>query len=457
MTYALQKIYIFVLNPIYALTGKISEKARSVIIQILCFCFPLFFVLRHSSVLYSLFSLNETQYQLLGTLLIILLIVFSINAPLHTIKWRKLLLYPIIITGICIIVISFIHTVGLGYRVFGFMMLFLYPCLFFVWNNRSDYERLFVPLSIAICVIGCLLFLYSYYQSTIGEFIIFPGNRSAGWLRNPNLFSMIGMVTFCSALYLLVAYRKTISAFLFTSISLGTGFAIVILGQSRLSIAICITCVLATIYFYIRHSEKSALTIIIIKIIVAFNIVLFSLLVSQSMIIMQQASIQPDVSSAPQTTVPVVEPPNSTLSGRFDLDNSVDMNTFSSGRIIIWNSYVQHLNLLGNDFDSTNWLTIAHDPSYHAHNNFIEMSYRFGVPVGILFIILEIIAGIIALGFLFINRQKDISCLFSVIFMIMFTYESMLDVATLPFERITPCYFFFALIPMVDATINKKQ
>lgn len=458
MTNLLQRLYIVTLNPLYALTGKINGKARTIIIQILCFCFPVFFILRHANILYGHFSFHETQCQILGSLLILLIIVFSINAPLHTVEWKKSLLYPILITGICIIIISFIHTIGSGYRAFGLMLIIVYPCLFFVWNNRADYEGLFIPLSKASCVVGFLLLLYCCYQSYIGEFVILPGNRCAGPLGNANSFSMMGMIAFCAALYLFVACNKSKLAFVFNAVSLGAGFAIVILGQSRISFMACIVSFLATVFFYFRYCKRPPITILLIKIIIAFNMILLSLLAAQCIIVNQQ-STENNVTANVSAPVQSSQEDTSVSSAidRFDTENTTDINAFSSGRIVIWQSYAQHLNMIGNDFDSIDWNTIAHDPSHHAHNNFLEMALRFGVPVGILYLLIEVIAGIIALSYLFANRNKYTALLFPIIIMIMFVFESMLEVATLTFERIVPCYFYFALIPMVDATINKKQ
>ena len=118
---------------------------------------------------------------------------------------------------------------------------------------------------------------------------------------------------------------------------------------------------------------------------------------------------------------------------------------------------MRHFNLLGNDFSKVDWNDLTQNTVRHAHNNFFEMSYRFGVPLGVLFIIFEIIACMKALQYLFLNRQKRIVLLLPILFIVMFFFESMLDIATLPFERDAPFYFYMALIPMADKSFKFKE
>lgn len=458
MTYLLQNAYIAVLNPIYSLTKKLSTRIRKGVIQFLCFCMPMLFILRHASIL-SPYLKNETHYQIVGTIILLLLIIFSINAPLHMVPWRKIVLYPMVLSGILIILISCIHTVGSGYRLFGLMLIFLYPCLCFVWNNRKDYEQLFIPLSIAICLVNFIIYAYCFYLASMGNFPALYENRYAGPLNNPNFLSMIGMMAFCASLYLIYIHAELDFRFVLLTLSIGAGFSLVTLGQSRLSILVCIVNAVVVLFFYLKYSRKGKKRTIILKLIVLCSIFILTLFTAHFMVLMQHSfdAVAPaDTPTSEQAVASEPVAPNGVLD-RFDVDDSADANSFTSGRILIWKSYADHLTLLGNNFCATDWNTMAHDPSHHAHNNFLEMAYRFGVPVGILYILLELFAGIIALQYLFFNRYKNPTLLFPILIMVMFVFESMLEVATLSFERIAPCYYFFALIPIIDPSLNSKK
>jgi hypothetical protein len=146
----------------------------------------------------------------------------------------------------------------------------------------------------------------------------------------------------------------------------------------------------------------------------------------------------------------VSQPEGQSAIDRWSYDENTTLDTYTAGRYHIWKGYMQYLNLTGNDFSKANWEVLTQSPIRHAHNNFFEMAFRFGVPLGILFIMLEVIVCLKALQYLFLNRRKQIVLLWSIIFVVMFLFESMFDVATLPFERDAPFYFYIALIPMVD-------
>ena len=371
-------------------------------------------------------------------------------------------MYPMIICGIWMMVISFIHPVGSGYRAFAMMLIFVYPCVYFVWNNRGDYEKLFDPLARAVCMTGILFFLFSFYLASKGMLTIDYYNRCSGLMENANMFSMVGMVASCGALYLLVKDRMLGVCFFLYSLALGMGIAIVIMGQSRLSIIVCTLSVFVTLFFYFRYSDKSKASIIIIKLVCIVGIVVSMLLLSNNCVNLQKnVEMQ---NNAPAETTQQISPEsaqhiddNNSLVERIEFSENATLDTYTAGRYHIWRGYMQFMNLVGNDFSKSNWDILTQNTVVHAHNNFIEMAYRFGIPLGILFISIEVFACLKVLQYLFLNRQKQIVLLLPIIFVVMFLFESMFDIATLPFERDAPFYFYMALVPIVDLSFKFKD
>ena len=125
-----------------------------------------------------------------------------------------------------------------------------------------------------------------------------------------------------------------------------------------------------------------------------------------------------------------------------------DLDAYTAGRYSIWKGYAQFLNMTGNDFSKADWKALTGNKVKHAHNNFLEIAYRCGIPVACLHLLLELIAGIICIIYLFSKRFRDPAYLFSIVFMITYAIQSMFDIATIPFERPAPFYFYMAMIPI---------
>lgn len=459
----LQGLFINIFNPIYSLTGKIGEKARNVILQIICFCFPIYFLIYYAWI-FSDHGLSLTDVQILGSVLILALVIFSINKPLEKVEWNKLLFWLMEIAGLSMLAISFIHPIGSGYRVFALMLIFVFPCLYFVWNNRGDYGALFDKLTIAIAICASIYFLVSVYWAFNGSLLLI-GGRVNGHLRDSNLYSMVGMSGFNATLYLLVSKHREKIQYVILLISIVFDTGILFMGQSRISILVCFINVLVAAFFFARycrwHSvKKTIFRYLTFVIAIVLGILLASAVMNlQNTMLISQINTQNEEVIQNQESTESVEtsPSNSSAVERFIPAENADANQYTAGRVYIWQCYAQYLNVLGNDFSKANDNIFTQINVHHAHNNFLEYSFRFGVPVGILMILLELFAGIIALIYLFKNSKKSSYLIFSIIFMVQFTLESLFDIATIPFERESALYFFILLLPMMDKNLFEKE
>lgn len=461
----LQNIFIIILTPVSRISGKLNDRVRAICIQIICLYFPLYFIyyyigMAHPDYIISALSTHNERH-LMGCVFLLLLIIFSLDRTPQKVKWSVWIMYPMLICGIWMMVISCLHPVGDGYRAFAMMLVIAFPCLYFVWNNRGDYEHLFDPLARAVCLTGILFFLFSFYLATKGELVVISG-RCLGFVRDANLFSMVGMVSVCGALYLLVRDRLSILRFIIYSIVLGMGIAIVLMGQSRTSLAVCIVNILVSLFFYIRYSKKSKPATVILKTICVIGFVVTMVLLSHLCILIEY-NVEAQINAAIETEQGVTPAPavtqtdETSVFDRITYDENTTLDIFTAGRYHIWKSYSRFFNLTGNDYSKINWEDLTQNSVRHAHNNFVEMAYRFGVPLGIFFILFEAIVCLKALQYLFINRQKRIVLLLPILFVVMFFFESMLDIATIPFERDAPFYFYIALVPMVDMNYRFKE
>ncbi len=86
---------------------------------------------------------------------------------------------------------------------------------------------------------------------------------------------------------------------------------------------------------------------------------------------------------------------------------SLDEGDYSNGRTVVWKLYLQALNMTGHD--SMGVTLSSGQTLMHAHNTFLQMAYDCGIPVGVLFCITVLAAGISCI--VFFVRGRGRSCL----------------------------------------------
>lgn len=474
--YLLQGFYALLLNPIYKITGKIDERVRNAIITLCCIFLTGFFIAYYDAANRLGIYLKHTKNSMLCGLVLVILVICSIKAPLKKVEWDRVLFYLFFIAGLGIVAISFLHPIGRGYRPFGMMMMVGFPCMYFVWNNRGDYDVLYKRLSFATCFVGLLFFAYCLKLAANGELLIADG-RVCAFFRNANMFSMVGMVMVCASVYMFMVNRKSLIWFIYSVASFAVGWEIVLLGVSRLSILVDAGSVAALVIYGIKtrsaiiteqgrtatYLRSLAILVVLVLTVTAGSFVLkmnsnaiMEKALAESAATEQQAG---DAAAAPAEIPAPVEVPaddQASATNRFDV-SGLDANGYTAGRLRIWQGYAQHLNMLGNNYKKADIHAITGSRAVHAHNNFLELAFRCGIPVACLHILLELYAGIVCIIFLFGKKYREPYYLFTIVFMICYAVESMFDIATLPFERQAPFFFYMALIPLFGRKTNVPE
>ena len=432
-----QALMINILNLIYEKwTSRINEQARDFVVGFVFVVLATFFPLWQSAS-FDYIMYTETQRHIVSSMLFLIAIVFSIKEPLQKIHWNKWIIVPMWGAGIGIIVTRMLHSIGSGYFVFGIMLLTVYPCLYLVWVNRGDFEHLFDIISWANILVGVCYIAYSAAIFRIYPWDVVVSGRVRATLYNSNLYSMIGTTVSCCALYLLFRKWHMRGQRWLCGLAFIVGLIATILGQSRASILVLAGAVVIVLIYTAkcgRLSRRAVRTTATLCCAVVLSIGLFAV---------YQESVVADTAEDEQTSV--IE--------RFFPDGE-DINTYSSGRITIWTFYAEHLNLLGNDFDAIDRSSLA---VTHAHNNFLEFGFRCGVIVAGVFLLAELIVGIISLQYLFSKRKTRDYMLFCVIMMFMYTIESLVDIATVPMERYAPFFFYLMLAGMAGRKANSHN
>ena len=407
--------------------------------------------------------------------ILFILIIFSIKGPLKRVKWNPWIFYTFFAAGLGIFVISFLHPIGDGYRAFSFIMMFGFPCLYYVWNNRRDYDTLYKMLASGTSIAVILYYLLFIYLASKGALMIAYGyGRVSVTCRDPNMLSMIGMIAVNSAFYMLTVNRNSKAWLALTAVSMGTGCSLTFIGGSRLSTLVIAGSFVIFVIYYIKTSAditeartkglrlcRAAIVIAAVATFVLLGNTMLTLndMVAADNAAQAQISESAEVEEEPVDSQPAEVSPeqaaqetetDDVIERIVDSTNATDADSFLSGRLTLWRNYSQFLNMTGNDFSKADWDALNKDcaPAKHAHNNFFELAFRCGIPVACIHILLELMAGIICLIWLFGRKYREPFYLFCIISMCCYALESMFDIATLPFERPAPFYFYMAMIPV---------
>lgn len=462
-----QTLLISLLNTSYSLTRHISENIKKLTVQLLYIgVFGMYIAFRAKIFKHAFYRemLHDASTRYIAcTIVFLIIIVLSINAPLYKVKWRPAIIYSQLLTGLGIIIISFLHPLGAGYRLLGFQLLLVFPCFYLVWNNRGDYKDLIKPVINAVALIGIVFYLGSFLMAFRGRLAFDPGTtRLAGVMPNSNSFSLIGMQLVLCSLYLLAVEGGKWAKTCLAGIIMGMGLGIVIEGKMRIAVLTIGICSMFSLYYCVRFFRKSANKRMLIHIIVL-------VLLAGSMI--QLTAIMPNINQqaiSRKNGIPEVAQEETTadqaeetadepdVTDRIKRTEGEDLNTYTSGRILIWQNYYNALNLLGNNFDEYDpvMFTGRKDLPF-AHNIFLEIAYRCGVPVGLMAVLYYVICGLVCIKFLFIRSyNKQLYQLFPIIAAIAFALEALLDCACLPFFQAEALLFYIAVAVMIDKEVN---
>ena len=439
---AFQKILISFPNFIYGkwLKNMDGRKKNACVCGIFVLA-AAYFILLFSNAFYERILPTNALREIVVSILLFAATLFSMKGELRPVKWNRWISVPIIAGGAGLILTGIIHNTGDGYLMFGVMLLTVYPVFYLVWNGRKDYETLFDIITgsnVAVCVPYAI---YNFIHDNYSEH--FFDRRFKGTTWNANLYGMIGLTLFVSSLYL--AYRnrnnkKKVFLYIITALM---GLVIIILGKSRATIIIAaISLISVAVYRFKQTHEYSISRNTKIRIAIAAMLVMCMVCV---LCISDMAS---DVTEEEKNNHQVI-------SERFSIEGK-DANEFTSGRINIWKSYVPLLNMLGNDVDEIDWDSMPTTKAAHVHNNFLEYGYRCGVPVALVFTVLELIACLMAFIYLTSRGCKRDALLFPVMITAMYFIDSLIDIATLSVERYAPFFFYLVLAIMIDARPNKS-
>lgn len=411
----LQKIYILILNPFCGLSESISPGIRKAAVYIICFllyatCYCWYSIIGMGTQLTLLSRMLES------IVLIVILIFLGLDKPLKPVKWNKPFIYCWFALGMLMLIMGFFNEQNTGYWMTGPVIALGLPCFYMVYGRREKYEMIFDAICKAAMIISIIYFFVCLYGEYVSDNVWDATSRYNGLTIDANKIGELCLASFCVIIYYMLVGKQKAWRIL-SMVSMGAIIGQTYLTQSR-------TTILAMAFivgFYLIISVKDAVTgkefgrlskrigILVISAVIAAVAVKAIDQVHDNYLLGQQepqeVSEEADTNTqAAQTTVSTTEP-SSEYRDLMPAEGQ-DLNSFSSGRLFIWQTYAEGFNFIGNPADAENPISPL-IKQRTAHNSLVEITYRSGYITGAVYLILIIMTGIYILKVMIRNNRKN--------------------------------------------------
>jgi hypothetical protein len=459
-------------------THHIPIKIRKKIVGVFAFLIAILFlywVSRYGTPLP--FTLSSTQCYVIGLVLLILLIVFSVDNSLRPIEINRVAWSLYIIPSILIIVSGFNHNIGDGMVMNFFIIIFVFPALGFVLRNSGKIEELFKLLSWCVILSGIIFFILCVFFDPLGDIT----DRYQGVTNNPNTLGIFAVMMLMSALYIL-AVGKGMQLIL-SAIGLLLSLGMLILSESRTSIIIGIISLVISAFYITKSklnqykSTKRGRNRILAQMIQQIALIL---LVCIFCISLPAAILKIDpLNSLTEATEPTQQVqktsyivPPSTQSKSNDVviiklalkdrttTEEKTLDKFSSGRISLWKEIFSELNFSGHDVDEEPFV-LNGKIFTDAHLVPLTVAYLSGIPAGIMYLLLEIYFLYIGIRCLIRRKENGHVALFICLSVCAYFIFSSLEVMRLPLSASVIFFFFITtsllLFRNTDTRVNSKS
>lgn len=448
----LQTIYIDIFNETFKLTGRINQNIREWIVKISIFLLMAeYFVLTILTLrgIVDFYVIDATK---IGTFFLVIVCIFSVNAPLKHIKWNKWIVYPYFAAAVYMTLMSIDHFTGRCYQAYALQMLLVFPALYFIWGNRKDYTKYIDWIAKSLVIIGTVTTICTFIFAPISDATLLgASDRYMGLTFNPNRLGTLTIMITAACLYL-ISKRDRLAIFYIVLSGVNTGFTIMSGSRTAILVVVFQLIAFAVILMRIDFIKAKIKTLVFIM----FSIAIIVVSVPLTDFTLNQIGNPP--TSIESTTVDdstahsdSINNVSSQKTSRFSAKGK-SLDDFSSGRIEIWNWYLDRMHMRGND--CTNHEVIYGNGSvvHNAHNTFLEIPFRFGIPAGIFYALFMMGVIVVLIKAALIQGPRRYVT-FIVMASLAYFIEAMLDVMTLPFERGPVLLFYMSLVGIFESNI----
>lgn len=405
----------------------------------------------------SLLDLGDGGRGVTAVILMTLIVLFSVRKPLKKIEFNWYISLFWFVGSILIIIAGIFHDIGSGFLIVQIAVLLLFPALYIAWNeNLKELYDLIALAALAFILIECILLLHYPFDSVSGI---------SGKYRGPYIDSNVISYTFvaglCPGLYLISRDSKLKR--LFASVMLGLILCVILISFSRGAYLTAGVVVLCWFILYFKKSGK-LLSLILSVVIAAVSFFGYYMTVSGGNDPLNIRS----VTAAGQTvyadeTVSEPDSPSSTdILGR--LENFNNLNQYTTGRVGIWKVFSKYINWTGNDVTYTLPVRVLHYTGQSAryytttHNNAYDIVIRAGLPAGIIYLLMQLIALVYSLKKIF-GRRKNVKAydLFVVPAFMIFIVEGNMETYSHIFSSLPTLLYFLSLTVLLGFGVKTNN
>ena len=459
-----QKFYIYILNSILNIIGEFSEDTRHNINKISVFLLVLASFYGEAADLMKFTA--ATNLCIIQAILLCVIILMSVKEPLKIVEWNYK--YTVCWYAFCIIVLftAFLHILRPGFRPMVLVMLVIYPALFFVRSNRKDYRTLYDMVAKSTVIISVGFFVLCWMNNPMVSETV----RYLGATGNPGSLGKVGVVAFTCGVYLLMNSEKVKWMY---AVFCGMAVELIVSSGSRTAFITMVALMFVfTIMFVKEHIiEKIELKELFKKGIVIIAAVIISSQASHFMLINGydllhngksvtdcfKVSLVMTVEAAEdvQDIAPAASSASdgSLINERLSVEGK-NLDTYLSGRMVIYKAVIEKLTLFGNDGKDRAIYKDEIVTHRSAHNTVLEFTHRSGIFAGICFFLIELMTALYVIKKVFSKKICAAQEYFMIFAIVGFGLMSLTDVIYNPAAGPSMLFYFLAMGPLFEKDVK---
>lgn len=472
----LQDLFTDLLSPWIPIMGKISSKIKY---RLLTACFMADLVL-FCIVRYVLLKESYFYNTVCGIFLMLIIALLSLDKELVRKPWRTSMCVAWF--GMCIVFTLsdlFVSKKACG---LGIILALVFTGVFFVWQNHSRKDLLWKAFKDAVKISFLLMALISFLFRPY-----FDGGRYAGIFTNPNTFGLYLYVIFAvymSDLDWNVETGKNLKKSLPTYLQLALVIFYLSVSQARTAmlaiVAVFILWIVLRIYMgkiqkrYMNFVRGLIFLVLITVICYPLfyagvrhipKIVGHPIMFEEDVLYLSNGEKIEDIGDkvlAESDAIESVEVTDRNIEdnsiwGRIvkSLDSNATLNKISSGRITIYKAYMKKLNIKGHNRVT---LKINGKRVSHAHNNWLQFAYTYGVISMLFYTVITVLSLIRSIRFYMTNRRRNATYAFLIPgICVGFVVATLTECLFLPFEVFPAFAYWFAFGDLFEKTLEEKE
>lgn len=496
----MQSIFLFLLKPFVPIARRMSDRVKGFLISASFFIMMVIIYLEHTNITSLILGalplpsiIKYVFFDLVCCVLMAVIAVASIRGPLQ--KKRCNAMMTLLWTGMCVFfLVSAIYT-SLDWAAISIIFAFVFPCVFFIWNNRGDYGTLFSLFTRGVVVFNVIFFVASILLSPI------TGSQYRAMFTNSN--SLGQYLSFTMPLFLIqytLAWKKDeqrtftpapeglhikhpvktlnfVALYLherservWSLIGLGTAAAFVLFSRSRTAfIAFIVSFALwFVLHFLVEHGKEGVKSVgkmilrrvlPIVLVVVICVPVTFGLVKCGTFAVYAYAATNNLLPDEYQYLNPFLNKTklDSTIADfgdRLDMEGK-DADQVSTHRTTIWNAFLNRVEPFGHERGKI----YVHDYGIAAttHNCIIQILYDSGIFTALFYFAINVAAGFRALLYFLRRRKGDPYAMFPVLMMPGFLVTSLLASSYPPFAYGVALAYWLVMAPLFEKKIEKLE